>query len=299
MAMQHAAGLERLTALGVRETSRIWRRMRAELVKAPARGIKNISGIIQQGMQQAAPVLADAMMVAWMLGVEHTIKVAAPKVAGVRLAYEGAIKKLVKGLGLSDAETSILKDQFGRNALQTLTQTGNRLDVALKSTVDRLISEGVTGREAVKQMGARVAATGVGPAKNYQLEAIYRTQTQISNSNARLDAMSSPLIDSILWGWEYSTVGDDRVRDSHAAQDGTRRRKDDAYWDVWMPPNGWNCRCMVIEVYDDEVSPTERKQPANATATPDQGFDFNPGGLNLSGIGANMIVSRVLGPLVG
>ena len=56
---------------------------------------------------------------------------------------------------------------------------------------------------------------------------------------------------------------------------------------------------MAIEVYDDEVSPSERRQPANDTGTPEQGFDFNPKGLNLSGIGANMIVSRVLGKLVG
>ena len=299
MALQHAAALLRVTAPGVRETSRIWRRMRAQLVRAPAEGVSDIELIIQQGMREAAPILANAMMVAWMMGVQQTIKVAAPKVAGVRLAYEGAISKLASGLTLSDAEVNILQQQFGTRALETLTLTGNAIEERLRPTVNKLIADGTTTRDAVKEMSAKVAGTGVGPTKNYQLEAIYRTQTQIANSNARIQAMSSPLIDSILWGWEYSTVGDDRVRDSHAAQDGTRRRKDDSYWDEWMPPNGWNCRCMVIEVYADEVEPTERIQPANATDSPDPGFDFDPAGVNLSGIGANMIVSRVLGSLVG
>lgn len=43
----------------------------------------------------------------------------------------------------------------------------------------------------------------------------------------------------------YVTVGDDRVRASHAALNGLQRPKDDPIWDTIYPPNGWNCRCLV------------------------------------------------------
>ena len=47
---------------------------------------------------------------------------------------------------------------------------------------------------------------------------------------------------------QYRTAGDDRVREEHAALAGVTLPPDDAFWDSFMPPNGWNCRCTVIQV---------------------------------------------------
>lgn len=44
----------------------------------------------------------------------------------------------------------------------------------------------------------------------------------------------------------YRTVGDGRVRNSHANIDGVTRPVDDPFWDSYYPPNGWGCRCDVI-----------------------------------------------------
>lgn len=46
---------------------------------------------------------------------------------------------------------------------------------------------------------------------------------------------------------EYRTVSDDRVRDEHAALDGLVRPVDDPFWDEYYPPNGWRCRCYVVQ----------------------------------------------------
>ena len=45
----------------------------------------------------------------------------------------------------------------------------------------------------------------------------------------------------------YSTVGDGRVRPEHAALDGTTRPINDSFWRKYYPPNGWNCRCTVMQ----------------------------------------------------
>ena len=42
---------------------------------------------------------------------------------------------------------------------------------------------------------------------------------------------------------EYRTQGDSRVRDEHEELDGIIKPVDDPFWDVYFPPNGWNCRC--------------------------------------------------------
>lgn len=46
---------------------------------------------------------------------------------------------------------------------------------------------------------------------------------------------------------KYQTIGDDRVRDEHRSLDGVLRKVDDSFWDTWYPPNGWGCRCEVIQ----------------------------------------------------
>lgn len=47
---------------------------------------------------------------------------------------------------------------------------------------------------------------------------------------------------------KYMTAGDDRVRPAHAALDGKLFRVDDHSWTGIYPPNGWNCRCEMVQV---------------------------------------------------
>lgn len=53
---------------------------------------------------------------------------------------------------------------------------------------------------------------------------------------------------------EYRTQRDSHVRDEHAALDGIRRPVKDPFWNTYMPKNGWNCRCFVIQHEDYEVT---------------------------------------------
>lgn len=66
--------------------------------------------------------------------------------------------------------------------------------------------------------------------------------------------------DTIL---EYITVGDDRVRDNHRLLEGVRRRKSDSFWDAFMPPWEYGCRCTVIDTgtTDGRTINKDRKIP--------------------------------------
>jgi SPP1 gp7 family putative phage head morphogenesis protein len=69
----------------------------------------------------------------------------------------------------------------------------------------------------------------------------------------------------------YETAGDERVRESHAELDGRIYPVSSAFWDTHMPPNGWRCRCIVIQT----------DQPTTASEAIDfevpKGFRNNPG----------------------
>jgi SPP1 gp7 family putative phage head morphogenesis protein len=47
---------------------------------------------------------------------------------------------------------------------------------------------------------------------------------------------------------QYQTVGDSNVRESHAAIDGVKKKVSDSFWLIYYPPNGWGCRCDVIQL---------------------------------------------------
>lgn len=47
---------------------------------------------------------------------------------------------------------------------------------------------------------------------------------------------------------QYRTAHDDRVRPAHAALEGVTLPPSDTFWESYYPPNGWNCRCSVVQV---------------------------------------------------
>ena len=61
----------------------------------------------------------------------------------------------------------------------------------------------------------------------------------------------------------YSTVGDRRVRDSHAALDGVTRKITDEFWNTYFPPNGWGCRCSV-----DQLPGSKQNESKNIPSVP-------------------------------
>lgn len=45
----------------------------------------------------------------------------------------------------------------------------------------------------------------------------------------------------------YRTTGDGKVRDEHVMLNGVVKPIDDPFWGIYYPPNGWRCRCDVVQ----------------------------------------------------
>lgn len=72
---------------------------------------------------------------------------------------------------------------------------------------------------------------------------------------------------------QYQTAGDERVRHSHNLLDNIVRPVTDPFWTTHLPPNGYNCRCTVIQLEAGDAEITELKNAPD----PDKGFNFNAG----------------------
>lgn len=59
---------------------------------------------------------------------------------------------------------------------------------------------------------------------------------------------------------QYRTAKDDKVRPEHAALDGVTLPMSDSFWETYYPPNGWNCRCTVVQVRKQKYPATKHAE---------------------------------------
>lgn len=88
--------------------------------------------------------------------------------------------------------------------------------------------------------------------------------------------------DGDRYNLQYRTAGDSKVRPEHAALNGVTLPPSDPFWQTYYPPNGWNCRCTVVQVRKSKYPATPHdeamKRGEEALQNDTKGiFHFNPG----------------------
>ena len=88
--------------------------------------------------------------------------------------------------------------------------------------------------------------------------------------------------DGDRYNLQYRTAGDDKVREEHAILDGTTLPPSDPFWDMFLPPNGWNCRCTAVQVRNNKYPASDpelaMKRGMNCTEGAKKAiFRYNPG----------------------
>lgn len=117
--------------------------------------------------------------------------------------------------------------------------------------------------------------------QNY-LEAEYEFAIASSQSAAQWSNLGD------RYNLQYRTAQDDRVRVSHQVLHDITLPKEDPFWSLYYPPNGWRCRCVAVEVlkgkYDESNSETAINAGEKATSEVGKDgknrleiFRFNPG----------------------
>ena len=88
--------------------------------------------------------------------------------------------------------------------------------------------------------------------------------------------------DGDRYNLQYRTAGDGKVRPEHAALNGVTLPPSDPFWEEYYPPNGWNCRCTVVQVRKSKYPTTAHDEAMalgeEALQRDTKGiFHFNPG----------------------
>ena len=161
-----------------------------------------------------------------MLGAEHANASTVAKMADLDLladiqaSLDDAIAQGLSYQSWSDTITPLLQSKgwWGRQA----------------------VTDPLTGQTIVAQLGS--------PGR---LKTIFRTNVQGAYAAGAWQQIQTQK--DIAPFLLYDAVDDHRVRPEHKAWDGTILPVDSDWWDSHYPPNGWNCRCGVIQLSEDDL----------------------------------------------
>lgn len=220
-------------------------------------------------------VIADGMIYAHLLGDKRvraqSRKATRGRAREVSLDLTAKIKGTFKEA--NQATIEYLRNLYDSKAFDIAQGLSEYADIRLRETIADAIKEGKHLKGIMDDLRATFDDLGLTDVSKRSIETIARTQTQLAFNAGKWNAEQDPDIAEVLWGYTYTTVGDDRVRPEHELLDNVTLPKEDSFWRANYPPNGWNCRCQVIPLFDKERS---IKAPAEYLG-PDKDFNFNPG----------------------
>lgn len=193
-------------------------------------------------------------------------------------------------LDMTPEAVEALRATYLPRGTKAVTDARVAVERAIREGLEEIAESGIHVRGGMRIMREKLDGV-IPPQAPHVFETMVRTEMSLAYTGGQMLFNAKPEIQEILWGYEYVTVGDDRVRPTHAGLDGVKLPKDDPRWSEITPPNGYNCRCSLIEVFFDgdvqeppSVSTFEFKdgRTIDVVPGPDPGFAFNP--LDLVGV---------------
>ncbi len=117
------------------------------------------------------------------------------------------------------------------------------------------IEKGITLNEFRKDFDSIVKRHGWSykGGRGWRSSVIFNTNMRTAYQTGHYKQMTDPDVLEARPYWRYSAVMDGRTRTQHVAWHNTVLRHDDPWWRTHYPPNGWGCRCTVVNHSGPEV----------------------------------------------
>ncbi|WP_304184584.1 phage minor head protein [Phocaeicola plebeius] len=187
-----------------------------------------------------------------------------------KLIFDNAVDTALKEVPLDDISVQRLKES---NYVFSGIKTFHELNEAFPSLLDE---EG--NRKPFNQFLNDVQK--VYDAYNVQY---LRTEYNFAQASALMAARWKKFEqDGDRYNLQYRTMYDKRVRRTHRMLHNITLPIESPFWDKYFPPNGWNCRCTVVQVRKDKYTVSNEQEAMNLGSQATAGkyqemFMFNPG----------------------
>ena len=192
------------------------------------------------------------------------------------IEFDEAVTALKNKVPVSKKLFQTLPTQLRQHAFTVANlESINQIQAVLDS-LEKSLKEGSTFSEWKKTLNVELT-TNI----ESRLSTIYRTNMQAAFNEGSFQNMldnkeSRPFA-------MYDAINDGRTRPSHRALDGIIRPVDDSFWRKFRPPNGFNCRCSMISLTEEQAKKRSgnnkglnKRKPRNGGADPGFEGDTRP-----------------------
>ena len=115
---------------------------------------------------------------------------------------------------------------------------------------DTLVKKGWWGQQVVRDpLTGKDRLVQLGSVR--RLKTIFNTNIRTAYARGRWERIDR--LKEEMPYLRYISVQDASTRPEHAAWHGTVLPVDDPWWNTHYPPNGWGCRCTVMQLDDDDL----------------------------------------------
>jgi len=202
--------------------------------------------------------------------------------------FKDAVRFLKGKSPLANEEYGLLDDESRAKAFTVSGYTSLEVLQTFLDCLATAAEEGQTKEQFRENMNHFLEEQGYEGINPWKSDNIFRTNMQTAFNAGHYKSMTDETAMKLRPFWRYRTAGDGDVRESHAIMEGRVFRADDPIWDIWYPPNGFKCRCIVVSLTKKQVERmglhVETKAPFDVDystgeilpAFPDKGFSNNP-----------------------
>ena len=209
----------------------------------------------------------------------HKMAVADPGIAFVDLPFAEAIQYAESIRLVTGRELDSMMDVERELAVRINSDVSDRMAERIVREIQRSIGPDGPGLgEFIRIIQSDAATDQSRIPSRRSLESTFRTSTSQAYGAGRFAAQTDPdIIDDDSLVWEYLTVADSRVRPTHRALHGKQWLAGDEEARRAYPPNGYQCRCVIIVTDTRGRRRFELHVNVDAAITP--GFEGAPGAL--------------------
>ena len=175
-------------------------------------------------------------------------------------------------------DPAILEEVLRAYRRRASMATDEQLDVISRRAVDELqrtLDTGSTLRDFSRAMDEQSITLGIAPADPSYLENVYRTNVASAYGAGRWTQMNDPDVIDARPYRQWFTARDNRVRAEHAPMESVVWRADNPAFAVLAPPAGFQCRCAIVTVSQEEFD--EEGLAKNFVTAIPAGFEMTPG----------------------
>ena len=153
------------------------------------------------------------------------------------------------------------------------------IDLAVTERVREAVIRGV--REGDREAAVREVTEIGGWSRGYA-ETVVRTNTTTAYTAGRFREARSIAEAGIRVAFEFSATLDSDLRDgkdspeNHKAMNEIKAAHDDPVWDRFSPPLGFNCRCILMPYFGDDLTPNALYTALGRGAKAAPGFGSRP-----------------------